>query len=85
MTRPLSSHEHRLLANAIEARDGGRWTTARKAAVVSLVRQGALTQVQACEQFDLSAEELASWVRLEEAHGAAGLSVMRLQQLGGRT
>lgn len=84
MTRPLSRHEHRLLADAMAARDGGRWTTARKAAVVSLVRQGALTKAQACEQFDLSHEELGSWVRREEAHGAVGLSVLRLQQLGGR-
>lgn len=84
MTRPLSSHEHRLLADAMAARDGGRWTTARKAAVVSLVRQGAITIAQACEQFDLSAEEIASWERRERAYGDAGLAVTRLQQLGGR-
>lgn len=84
MTRPLSRHEHRLLADAMAARDGGRWTPGRKSAVVSLVRQGALSVAQACEQFDLSTEELGSWVRLEEAHGAAGLSVLRLQPLGGR-
>lgn len=82
--RPLSANEHQLMAEAKAAQRSGRWTPSRKAAVLSLIHQGAITQADACEQFDLSAEELGSWQRRAKSHGTAGLSVTRLQMIGRR-
>ena len=56
-----------------------RWTARRKAAVVEAVRSGVLTLAEACERYNLSAEEIAAWLRAIEQHGIYGLRVTRLQ------
>ena len=56
-----------------------RWTARRKAAVVEAVRSGVLTLAEACERYNLSAEEIAAWRRAIEQHGLGGLRVTRLQ------
>lgn len=57
-----------------------RWVIRRKALVVAGVKRGLLTAQQACERYDLDAEELEGWCRLVERHGEKGLRVTRIQQ-----
>ena len=56
-----------------------RWTTRRKAAVVEAVRGGYLTLQQACERYQLSADEFLAWERAIERHGVPGLRATRVQ------
>ena len=56
-----------------------RWVVRRKAAVVAAVRSGAITIEEACRAYQLSEEELLSWVSAFETHGLAGLRITRLQ------
>ena len=46
-----------------------RWVVRRKAEVVAAVNGGLLTITEACERYDLSLEELASWQRAVEREG----------------
>lgn len=57
-----------------------RWVVRRKAEVVAAVNGGLLTIAEACERYDLSLEELASWQRAVEREGMAGLRATRVQQ-----
>jgi len=59
----------------------GRWCPAHKERVVIALRRGEMTEAQACERFDLSTEEFASWSRRFATHGRRGLAVTRLQQV----
>jgi hypothetical protein len=61
-----------------------RWTIRRKAAVLNAIANGVLTREEACQRYQLSEEELASWQRIYEAHGLPGLRSTRLQQYRGR-
>ncbi|GGC14267.1 hypothetical protein GCM10011494_36360 [Novosphingobium endophyticum] len=56
-----------------------RWVARRKAEVVAAVDGGLLTIAEACERYDLSLEELASWQRAIEREGLAGLRATRVQ------
>ena len=58
-----------------------RWVARRKAQVVAAVRAGLLTLEDACERYNLSSEEFASWERAIDRHGVGALRVTRLQQL----
>jgi hypothetical protein len=57
-----------------------RWVIRRKAAVVEAIDFGDLSISDACERYDLSAEEINSWRKLIDAHGVRGLRSTRLQQ-----
>ena len=57
-----------------------RWVVRRKAQVVFGVRDGIITLEEACEIYNLSVEELASWQRLIDQHGIHGLRVTRLRE-----
>jgi len=57
----------------------GRWTPARKEAVVGDVREGRITFAGAVARYALSAEELASWIGRFERHGRRGLAITDLQ------
>jgi hypothetical protein len=61
-----------------------RWVANRKAAVVIAVRHRAISRKHACERYQLSREELASWEAAFEQYGVAGLRVscrrLRLSQ-----
>lgn len=59
--------------------DTRRWVVRRKAEVVAAVQGGLLTFDEACERYDLSLEELASWERSVDRSGMHGLRVTRLQ------
>ena len=71
-----------LLGRASLALETGRWTPQRKAAVVTLIARGDLTEAEALERFRLSPEELASWRARDAAHGTAGLCITKLQEVG---
>jgi hypothetical protein len=57
-----------------------RWVARRKAEVVAAVDGGLLTTDEACERYNLTLEELASWQRFSERSGMHGLRVTRFQQ-----
>ena len=57
-----------------------RWVIRRKAEVVAAVRGGLLSLESACERYDLTTEEFASWERAIDQHGIQGLRATRLQQ-----
>ena len=57
-----------------------RWVARRKAEVVAAVDGGLLSIDAACERYNLTLEELASWMRAVERSGIHGLRVTRLQQ-----
>jgi hypothetical protein len=56
-----------------------RWIPRRKAAVVKAVTGGLLTIEQACERYELTLEEFASWRKGIEREGLAGLEKSRIQ------
>ncbi|PEQ11778.1 hypothetical protein B2G71_15120 [Novosphingobium sp. PC22D] len=56
-----------------------RWVIRRKAEVVAAVNGGLITIREACERYDLTLEELASWQRAVEREGMAGLRATRVQ------
>ncbi|MCB1970811.1 MAG: DUF1153 domain-containing protein [Geminicoccaceae bacterium] len=60
--------------------DTRRWVARRKAEVVAAVRAGLLTFEEACERYNISAEEYSSWERAIDRHGMGGLRVTRLQE-----
>ncbi len=57
-----------------------RWVVRRKADVVLAVRGGLLSLEEACRRYQLSGEEFASWERLVDRHGTAGLRTTRLKR-----
>ena len=56
-----------------------RWVVRRKAEVVAAVNGGLLTVDEACERYDLTLEEFASWQRAVDRSGMPGLRVTRIQ------
>lgn len=56
-----------------------RWVVRRKAEVVAAVNGGLLSIESACERYDLTLEEFASWQRAVERSGLPGLRATRIQ------
>jgi hypothetical protein len=69
----------RLTLDKLPAPDTNRWVARRKAEVVAAVNGGMLTIEEACERYQLTLEEFASWQRAVERSGMAGLRVTRTQ------
>lgn len=59
--------------------DTKRWVARRKAEVVAAVDGGLLTIGEACERYQLTLEEFASWQRHSERSGLQGLRATRIQ------
>ena len=53
--------------------DTKRWVAGRKAAVVIAVREGVISRGKACDWYQLSSEELASWEVAFKQSGTTGL------------
>jgi len=53
----------------------GRWVARRKAEVCLAVAGGLLTVERVCRMYDLTPEELLSWMRAYSRQGLAGLKV----------
>ncbi|MGB4100330.1 MAG: DUF1153 domain-containing protein [Alphaproteobacteria bacterium] len=60
--------------------DTKRWVMRRKAQVIAGVRNGLLTEEEACARYHLSEEEFKSWKRLMEDHGVRALRTTRLKE-----
>jgi hypothetical protein len=60
-------------------RNTARWVVRRKAEVVAAVDGGLLTIDEACQWYDLTLEEFASWQRGVERSGLQGLRITRSQ------
>lgn len=61
------------------AGDFERWTPGRKAELVKAIQSGELSYETACERYDLSAEEISTWVK-NAAHGPNGLRTTLAQR-----
>jgi hypothetical protein len=53
----------------------GRWTPRLKAAVILAIRNKVISIWDACERYDLSAEEFAQWERNLDRFGVSGLQM----------
>jgi len=58
-----------------------RWVARRKALVARAVEHGLLGWDEAQRRYNLSEQELSSWVSAHASHGLAGLKVTRLRDL----
>ena|SRR5215469_1684957 len=58
---------------------GQHWVSRRKSAVVLAVRNGLITIEEICRRYDLSREELDSWIAAFERYGLPGLRTTRVQ------
>jgi hypothetical protein len=56
----------------------GRWTPRLKAAVILAIRNKVISIWDACERYDLSAQELADWERDLDQYGVPGLRTTRV-------
>src|SRR5215207_570504 len=63
--------------NVPPATDIKRWTPLQKATVLDAVRFGKVTLEDACDQYRLTMEELASWQATMDHQGIAGLRIRR--------
>jgi Protein of unknown function (DUF1153) len=61
-----------------------RWTSRRKAAVVTAVKSGVISRGEACSIYQLSEEELLAWERAFDMYGQPGLRAMTLQHYRSR-
>ena len=61
------------LIDRLPSCDTKRWIANRKAAVVTAVREGTISREEACDWYQLSPEELASWEVAFEQYGTTGL------------
>jgi hypothetical protein len=76
VTGPLGE---RMTRDDLPPRNTMRWIARRKAEVVAAVNGGLLTVREACERYDLTLEEFASWQRAVEREGLSGLRISRAQ------
>jgi hypothetical protein len=70
----------RLTMESLPPPDTRRWVARRKAEVVAAVNGGLLTIAEACERYQLTLEEFASWQRAEERIGLPGLRATRVKR-----
>lgn len=56
-----------------------RWTVRRKATVIQAVRDGWLSIQEACERYNISADEFLAWERDINRYGIQGLRATRYQ------
>ena len=68
-----------LTTRTLPPRNTSRWVARRKAEVVAAVNGGLLTIREACDRYDLTLEEFASWQRAVEREGMPGLRATRVQ------
>jgi hypothetical protein len=76
VTGPLGE---RMTRADLPPRNTLRWIARRKAEVVAAVNGGLLSIREACERYDLTLEEFASWQRAVEREGLPGLRISRAQ------
>lgn len=75
----LFSEEQPMTLEDLPSPNTRRWVIRRKAAVVSAVQSGLISQEDACARYSLSLEEFQSWQEAIAKNGVAGLRVTRVQ------
>jgi hypothetical protein len=65
--------EHASFVEILPSCDTKRWVASRKAAVVIAVRKRVISRRKACDWYQLSSEELASWEVAFKQSGVTGL------------
>ena len=68
-----------LSLETLPARNTKRWSSRRKAEVIVAVEGALLSFEDACERYDLTLEEFATWQRAVRRSGLRGLRVSKLQ------
>ncbi len=66
--------------DSLPPRSTTRWVKSRKLAVIQAIREGKLTEEEACAYYDLSPEELDSWARMVDRHGPDALRATHLRR-----
>lgn len=66
--------------NALPDDTIARWTPSAKKAVLDAIRSEAITVVEACKRFNLSADELDDWDRRERIYGRNGLMTTQISR-----
>ena len=77
--RMIGRRRNQMMLNELPPPDTKRWVVRRKAAVVSAVKNGAITLEEVCGRYNLSAEEFSIWQEMIEKHGVRGLHVTKIQ------
>ena len=75
----LYSEEQPMTFEDLPSPNTRRWVIRRKAAVVTAVQNGLISQEDACTRYSLSLEEFQSWQKAIAENGVAGLRVTRVQ------
>jgi hypothetical protein len=75
----IDRRRNQMMLNELPPPDTKRWVVRRKAAVVSAVKNGAITLEEVCGRYNLSIEEFLTWQEMIEKHGVRGLQVTKLQ------
>lgn len=60
--------------------DTRRWVIRRKAEVVAAVRGELLSMEEACEHYNVSAEEFEGWQKAIDRHGIQGLRTTQIKK-----
>jgi len=68
-----------LTIESLPAPSTTRWVVRRKAEVVAAVNGGLLSADEACQRYNLTLEEFATWQRAVDRSGMPGLRVTRIQ------
>lgn len=77
--RLVNSAEIRELRKSLPPADTVRWVASRKEAVVKAIEKGAISEEDACRNYDLSPEELEIWREAIDRYGRNALLVTKLQ------
>ncbi len=76
---PIGPSGQPLTLEDLPPSDTVRWVIRRKAELVAAIHGGLLSLEDACERYQLSEEELQSWVNSLSRHGLRGLRSTKLQ------
>ncbi len=72
------SHHHTKVP--LPPRDTRRWVKSRKLAVIRAIELGEISTEEACRRYDLSPEEIDSWIRLTKRFGPEALRTTHLKE-----
>ncbi|MCL3883624.1 DUF1153 domain-containing protein [Marivita sp. GX14005] len=79
--RTVTLGDGRILSRAdLPPRNTYRWVASRKAVVVDAVVNDLISKAEAMERYDLSEEELESWITAARRHGREGLKATSVQR-----
>ncbi|MGR4893120.1 DUF1153 domain-containing protein [Sphingopyxis sp. LARHCG72] len=81
--RTAAAHATPHAAAALPPQDVKRWTTSRKALLVSAIDSGSLNFIEACKCYAITPEELAHWCQRYHRAGKAALRVTQTQHYRG--